>query len=407
MEKLAIDGGTPVFGSKTIRDYYPTWPIPYPETKEKLIEIYDSGKWGMCDKYEKMLMPEFAKYQGAKYSVWMCNGTTTLECALLALGIGPGDEVIVPAHTWIATGEAVVHRGATPVVVDIEHDTLCMDPERFEAAITPKTKAVIPVHLFGSMADMERINAIAKKHGLAVIEDCAHAHGGEWDGKHVGTLSDVGSFSFQQSKLMASGEGGCCITNDDDLADTLGRLSHIGYQFGSKQGQKGTPPPVGLLCHNYRVTDFQAEILLSQLAHLKEDTIARAKNAEILRKRLNAIPGVMVQAAGRKATLQSYYTYCVMVDHTRLKEGFTRADVLKAIQAEGVTAYEGWGQPMYRQNLWTVPEDMYRNEGCETAENIIANDLTMMNLQYLMLSEADTHKIADAYEKVLSVYMEK
>ena len=404
MNKLAINGGSKIFETKPM---LPKWPPVYPETAEKIKELYLSHNWSFYAPREVEFNRAFAEYTGAGNCIMMANGTVTLEMALQAFNIGPGDEVIVPALTWLATGEAVSYRGATPVVVDIEPDTLCMDPAKFEAAITPKTKAVIPVHIFGSIADMDKINAIAKKHNLKVIEDCAHAHGGEWDGKHVGTLSDVGSFSFQQSKLMASGEGGCCITNDDDLADTLGRLSHIGYQFGSKQGQKGTPPPVGLLCHNYRVTDFQAEILLSQLAHLKEDTIARAKNAEILRKRLNAIPGVMVQAAGRKATLQSYYTYCVLVDHTRLKEGFTRADVLKAIQAEGVTAFEGWGQPMYRQNLWTVPEDMYRNEGCETAESIIANDLTMMNLQYLMLSEADTHKIADAYEKVLSVYMEK
>ena len=404
MNNLAVNGGKKIFETKL---ELPAWPPVYPETADRMKELYLSRQWSFYAPREVEFNRAFAEYTKSGNCVMMANGTVTLEMALQAYGIGEGDEVIVPALTWLATGEAVVYRGATPVVVDIEPDTLCMDPAKFEAAITPKTKAVIPVHIFGSIADMDKINEIARKHNLKVIEDCAHAHGGEWDGKHVGTLGDVGSFSFQQSKLMASGEGGCCITDDDDLADTLGRLSHIGYQYGSKQGQKGTPPPVGLLCHNYRVTDFQAEILLSQLAHLREDTVARAKNAEILRKRLNAIPGVQVQAAGRKATLQSYYTYCVLIDHNRIKEGFSRADILKAIQAEGVIAYEGWGAPMYRQNLWTVPENMYRTDGCAVAENIIANDLTMMNLQYLMLSEADTHKVADAYEKVLNVYLEK
>ena len=206
---------------------------------------------------------------------------------------------------------------------------------------------------------------------------------------------------------MASGEGGACITNNSELADKMGRLSHIGYQFGSKQGQKGTPPPKGMICFNYRVTDFQALILRSQLAHLDEDTALRAAGAEFLRENLNTIPGIRVQSPGRKATRQNYYTFCIMVDPAKLKPGIDRAKVVEALNAEGVSVFVGWGQPMYRQNLWTVPEDMYRNEGCETAENIIANDLTMMNLQYLMLSEADTHKIADAYEKVLSVYMEK
>ena len=274
MNKLAINGGSKVFATKL---KLPAWPPVYPETAEKLKEIYLSHQWSFYAPREVEFNRAFAEYTGAGSCIMMVNGTVTLEMALKAYGIGEGDEVIVPALTWLATGEAVVYRGATPVIVDIEPDTLCMDPAKFEAAITPKTKAVIPVHIFGSIADMEKINAIAGKYNLKVIEDCAHAHGGEWDGKHVGTLGDVGSFSFQQSKLMSSGEGGCCITSDEDIADTLGRLSHIGYQFGAKQGQKSTPPPVGLLCHNYRVTDFQAEILLSQLAHLREDTENRAK----------------------------------------------------------------------------------------------------------------------------------
>ena len=313
--------------------------------------------------------------------------------------------MILPAHTWLATGEAVVYTGAVPVVVDIEVDTLCMDPEKFEQAITPRTKAVIPVHLFGSMADMDRIMDIARKHDLRVIEDCAHSHGGEWRGKHTGTIGDIGSFSFQQSKIMASGEGGACLTNDEVLAEKLGRLSHIGYQFGSKQGQKGTPPPVGLICHNYRVTDFQAAILSSQLAHLKEDTLLRQKNAEYLRERLNAMPGIRVQAPGKHATLQSYYMFAIMVDSEHLQPGITRQSVLDALHAEGVTGVDlGWGQPMYRQPLWTVPEDKYRIASCEIAEKIVFNDLMICSLQWLMLPQNELSMVADAFEKVMAHY---
>lgn len=279
--QLAIDGGKPVFGKPA---NLPPWPPVFPEVAEKLKEIYLSRKWSFYGPREVEFNRRFAEYTGAAGCALMANGTVTLEMAMLALGVGPGDEVIVPAHTWLATGEAVVYRGATPVIVDIENDTLCMDPDRFEEAITPKTKAVIPVHLFGSMADMDRILPIARKHGIAVIEDCAHAHGGEWDGRHVGTLGDVGSFSFQQSKSMSAGEGGACITTREELNETLGRLSHIGYQYASKQGQAGTPPPTGLICRNYRVTEFQAELLLAQLDRLKADTLLRAKNAEFIRK---------------------------------------------------------------------------------------------------------------------------
>ena len=217
MSNLAIHGGTPVFGGKQMMSLIPPWPPRYPETEEKLIEVYRSGLWGGCKKYEEMLMTEFAAFQNARYSVWMVNGTVTLECALRALGIGPGDEVIVPGVSWIATAEAPLYVGATPVIVDIDPETCCIDPKRIEEAITPRTRAIIPVHLFSAVADMDAINAIARKHDLVVVEDCAHAHGAKQHGKGVGSLGEIGSFSFQLSKLMTGGEGGCCTTNSEDL----------------------------------------------------------------------------------------------------------------------------------------------------------------------------------------------
>ena len=401
MSKLAIDGGSKIFENPVA---LPEWPPVYPETAEQMKELYLSRKWSFYGAQEVLFNEKYAEYTGAKYCNMMANGTVTLELALKALGIGEGDEVIVPGETWLATGEAVVYRGATPVVVDIEPDTLCLDPEKIEAAITSKTKAIIPVHIFGSMANMDRIMEIARKHNLKVVEDCAHAHGGLWDGKHVGTLGDIGSFSFQQSKILASGEGGACITNDADLSEKLGRLSHIGYQRGAKQGQRGAPPPMGLICHNYRVTDFQALILLSQLAHLKEDTELRARSAEYLRKRLNAIPGIRVQAAGKRATLQSYYMFVMMVDHTHLKPGITRAEVLAALQAEGVGVGQGWTGPMYRQTLWTVPEDQYRIASNEVTERIVNLEMMTCSLRWLMMPQDVLDKFCQAFEKVMEAY---
>lgn len=404
MSKLAIEGGEKVF-PEPAQSLPVRWPPAYPETARQLADLYLNHKWSFYGPQELLFNEKFAEFTGARQSVMMANGTVTLECALRALEIGPGAEVIVPAHTWLATGSAVVSCGATPVVVDIEPDTLCLDPQAFENAITSRTKAVIPVHLLGSLADMDKICAIAAKHGLRVIEDCAHAHGGRWNGRHVGSIGDIGSFSFQESKLLACGEGGACTTNDLHLADILGRLSHIGYPFGAKQGAPCDPPIMGLLCENYRVTDFQALILLSQLAHLEEDTRIRAEGAAYLRGCLDAIPGVRVQSPGRLATSQSYYCFVILIDHRQLKPGRTRDSVLEAVTAEGLTKIgTGWGAPMYKQRLWTIPESMYRIESNQVAEDIIYNQTIVVSKEWLMASRSEQEKFCAAFAKVMSAY---
>ncbi len=401
MAKLAIDGGSKVF-SEPIK--YPNWPPRYPETAERIKNLYLNDRWSFYGPREIEFNNQFAKFTGALHCESMINGTVTLETALRALGVGAGDEVIVPAHTWMATGLAPIYCGATTVIADIDPATLCLDPEKFEQAITPKTKAVIPVHLFGSMADMDKIMAIARKHGLKVVEDCAHAHGGRWAGKHVGTIGDVGSFSFQESKLMASGEGGACITNDPQLADALGRISHIGYQYGAKQGQ-GTPTPEGMTCFNFRFTEYQAEILLSQLEHLAEFTAERDVKAARFRARLEAIPGITTQAKGRLADPQSYYMFAFKVDDTHLKPGITRDRVREAIQAEGAIGIgSGWANIMHRQSGFTPPRSTYRVESCENAEKIVYHQLLCAGMAVMSLDDATLEKMADCVEKVMGEY---
>ena len=402
MSKLAIDGGSKIF---EIPARLPSWPPSNEATAEELKKIYMGSKWSFYGPNEIAFNNEFAAYTGAAGAVMMANGTVTLEVALQALGVGPGDEVIVPACTWIATGSAPVVCGATPVIVDIEPDTLCIDPEKIEEAITPKTRAIIPVHLFGSMADMEKIMDIAARHNLYVIEDCAHAHGCEWNGKHAGTLGHVGSFSFQESKLMTSGEGGSCITCDPDLAEAMGRLSHIGYPYGAAQGQALTLPPMGMISHNYRITEFQAAILRAQLRTLREETELRARNAELLRQQLEMIPGIKVQSPGRCATLQSYYQFAFQIDPAVLKEGITHEAFLAAVRAEGVGCSPGgWGAVMYRQKLWSIPENLYRVSSSEKAQEIIANRLGIMGHTWLMLDKDEICKAADAFKKVMEAY---
>ncbi|MBO5667945.1 MAG: DegT/DnrJ/EryC1/StrS family aminotransferase [Lentisphaeria bacterium] len=403
MKTLAINGGTPVFSPAQT---FAPWPPVYAETGDKLREIYMSANWSFYGPVEGDFEKKFAAYHTAEYGIFMANGTTTLECALAALGIGPGDEVIVPSWTWMATAMAPLYLGATPVFADGEKDTFCLDPAAFEAAITPRTKAVIPVHLFGSMADMEKICAIAAKHGIAVIEDCAHAHGGKWQGKGVGSMGQVGSFSFQQTKIMTSGEGGLCTTSDPELFETISRLKHIGYAPGKKRGEvAGGPPAAGLLCHNYRATEFQAQILLDQLEHLEADTIFRAENAGYLRQKLEAIPGIKVQAPGRCATMQSYYVFGLTVDPEVLKAGLTKADVIKAVNAEGANeVFGGWGAVTYEQNLWNVSPEKYRVASAATVREIIQNRIILLGIQWLMSDRTALDKLVEAFTKVMKVY---
>ena len=397
MSKLAIDGGVPVFGGKKAEDFVPAWPIPYPETEPKLIEVFRSGKWGGCGPYEQKLMSEFALWQGAEYSSWMANGTVTLECALLALGVGPGDEVIVPGVSWIATAEAPVYVGATPVIVDIDPETLCLDPVKTEEAITPRTKAVIPVHLFSAVADMDKIMAIAEKHHLYVVEDCAHAHGAKQHGRGVGSIGHVGSFSFQLSKLMTAGEGGCCTTNDPELNDRIFRASHI----GNSRLHPKDPPESGFICHQYRFTEFQAAVICDQLRHQDELKRKRAANAALLREYLREVPGIRLQASSCPDDERAYYFPTLLLDTARLKPGVTRAWIYNALRAEGVLFHEGWGCPLYRAPAWNVPENRFVKHGTPVCDDVMCSRVVIGHNTLLLGDAPFTEKVAECFDKVM------
>ena len=399
-EKLAIYGGKPAVDvSKVVN-----WP-PIDEIDEKMVlDALHQPKQARGE-HNLAFEKEFCEWNGNKYALFTNSGTAALHMCIVGCGIGAGDHVLVTAYSWSSSATCILHHDAIPIFVDINPETFLMDPDKIEAAITPRTKAVIPVHLFGSMADLDKILAIAQKHGIKVIEDCAHAHGGEWKGRGVGSWGDAGSWSFQQSKLLTSGEGGAITTNDEHLWEVVGRLSHIGYQRGAKQGEPSTPPPMGLICHNYRVTEFQAIILLDQLETLRKDTELRAKNADYLREKLEAIPGIRVQAKGRCATLQSYYMYGVMVDDKMLKPGIDIKQVSEALKAEGVLGFNrGWGNVMYRQRLWSVPENMYRIESNQVAEQIVYKQLLIAGLNWLMAEKTELDRFAEAVAKVMDAY---
>lgn len=402
MSKLAIHGGNRVFPE----DFqFEIWPPVTEHTAARLRDVYLSHKWSFYGEIELKFSKDFAAYHDAEYGVFMVNGTVTLEGALQSLGVGPGDEVIVPSWTWMATALAVIYVGATPVFVDGEADTFCMDPAAVEAAITPKTKAIIPVHLFGSMADMEKLTAVARKYGLKIVEDCAHAHGGKWNGKGVGSLGDIGSFSFQQSKIMTSGEGGICITSDENLFDRLTRFSHIGYNYAAQQGRVNSTLWENYICRNYRATEFQAVILQEQLETLTADSELRAKNAEYLHTELRKIPGISTQSPGRCATMQSYYVFAITVDPAFLQPGKTKADVIEALNAEGlIEVFAGWGAATFRQRLWNVSADRYRVASSAVVEDIIANRIILADIRWLMAERSILEQFVEAFRKVMKEY---
>src|SRR2546427_1588078 len=216
MAELAVHGGPPVRP-----EGYPVWPQPTERDVQAVVEVVMSGRWGGFPEpgpKAAEFAAKFAAYQGAQYGIVMANGTVTMEVALKALGIGWGDEVIIPALTFAATAYAVMAAGALPVIVDVTRGSWTIDPELVEAAVTPRTRAILPVHLAHQMADMDALMAIAERHGLAVVEDCAHAPGQRWNDRGAGCIGSFGSFSHQSSKILTAGEGGSLLTNDESLA---------------------------------------------------------------------------------------------------------------------------------------------------------------------------------------------
>jgi L-glutamine:2-deoxy-scyllo-inosose/3-amino-2,3-dideoxy-scyllo-inosose aminotransferase len=396
--RLAILGGAPVMHA-TLQA--PAWPPLYERTVERLREIYFSRQWSFNSPTEQEFERAFADYHGAKHGIFMANGTVTLQCALGALGVGPGDEVIVPGLTWMATAMAVHYVGATPVFVDIEPDTLCLDPVQAAAAITSRTKAIIPVHLYGGMANLDAFLELGRQRGVAVIEDCAHMHGGKWRGRGVGSWGAVGSFSFQQSKTVASGEGGICLTNDDALAERLYRQKHIGYGRGMTQGQADAGPPAGLDCFNFRGTAFQAGILLDQVPHLAERIARYERAADRIRTRLADVEGVRIQARGREASPQGYYGFFFIFERGPAAN-IPRRRLQEALAAEGLPTCATYG-PVYRHLLYNLPRQRYRivgGEACPVADTIGTDRAVGLLHQWLGADDATLDAVGDIVAKV-------
>ena len=341
MAELAVNGGTPVRSTP-----YPAWPASDDEYVEAVSEVVRGGEWGGFPEpgvNATAFEEAFAAYQGARHGVLMMNGTVTMEVACKALDVGWGDEVIVPALTFAATANAPMAAGALPVIVDVTPETWCIDPDRVEAAITPRTRAIIPVHLGHQMADMDRLTEIADRHGLAVIEDCAHAHGQEWRGRGAGCIGDFGSFSHQSSKILTSGEGGTLLANDD----TRARRAHSIIDCGRAKDTEEKEFTFGA---NYRLSELNAALLVVAMRRFPVQQEERAPNGLRFERLAADIPGVRVMPRDRRITRWSFYNYILAIDPSAFG-GATNETVCAALEAEGIPA-EVQYPPMSRYELF-------------------------------------------------------
>ncbi len=396
-QRLALDGGAPVRKAP-----FAPWPHFAADEVEAVAAVLRSGRvnyWtgDQSQEFER----EFARYVGVKYAVALANGTLALELALHALGIGPGDEVVVPSKTFIASASCVVRMGATPVVADVDPDSQNITAESLEKALSPRSKAVIAVHLAGWPCEMDEILALAKARGLTVVEDCAQSMGARYKGRATGSIGDIGAFSFCQDKIITTGgEGGMLVTNSRALwekawshkdhgksyAAVFERELHYGFRwlhesFGS----------------NARITEMQSAIGRLQLAKLPHWLGERRRNAALLKKGLAVIPGLRL-AAPPAHSEHAYYKYYAFVRTEMLCPGWNVERILEALDAEGIPCGTGACSEIYLEKAF-INAGLGPNEPLPSASRLA--DSTLMFMLHPGLARQDMRDTCDAVAKVM------
>ncbi len=344
MSKLALLGGVPV-----TRDLQRACRFPRRRDLELkyLVQAYKTGMWDDWPEATRTMaaafQKEWAAFSKSKYCALVTNGTHSMQIALEALDIGAGDEVIVPGLTWQATAAVVCDVNAVPVMVDVDPETLCIDPLKAEQAVTRRTRAIIPVHLYHRMADMNAIRRIAGKHHLHIIEDCAHAHGSQWDGHGAGTMGDFGSYSFQMSKLITGGEGGCLLTQKEDYYWKVLSLRTCGREF--KPGSR-------IHSGNFRMGCFQAAVLRGQLAAFRKNAPLIDRNGLALDKAVAAAPGVRPLRRDQHITRQCGYCFAFLYDKEAF-DGLSGAAFRRALSAELGVGFGSTYTPLSHSDLYS------------------------------------------------------
>jgi len=404
--KLAITGG------KTLRKTpFARWPIATKGEAAALKDVLESTLWGgqpFPGKHAAAFAAKFAKVHTAKYAQCVNTGTVAIQAALKAIGIRPGDEVIVPAYTWEGTVGPVLLVNAVPVFVDVDPETYCLDAKLIEKAITPKTKAILPVHLGMRFADMDEILRVAAKHKLKVVEDCAHAHGGMWKGKGAGSMGDMGAFSFQSSKLITSGEGGAVITNNLEYMELVQSYINAGRASLTDKYKKR------IIGFNYRLGEFQAAVLGAQLERMPKQSAIRKKNMKRFEARLQKTAGIGLLKPDPRITRLAPYGYVIKYFAEKVKE-IPRAAFVAAMQLEGVHCDGLFYEPVYKSSLFPVdatdfpalswgrekPLDLRSMYSCPESERAAYHEAVWFPHQHFLGTTKDVDDIADAIQKVL------
>ena len=379
------------------------WPLFEEDEVNAVAEVMRSGQvnyW--TGEQGRRFEQEFADYTGCSYAIALANGTVALELALYALGVGAGDEVITTSRTFIASASAAVMRGATPVIADVDPESQNITAETIRAVLTPRTKAIIAVHLAGWPCDMDEIMALAKEHGIKVIEDCAQAHGATYKGRPVGSLGDVAAFSFCQDKIMTTGgEGGLLTTNDEDLWKKAWAFKDHGKSYDAVYN-RDHPPGFRWLHEsfgtNWRLTEIQSAIGRLQLRKLPSWSGARQRHAATLTERFSAIDALRVTSPPSEIE-HAYYKYYAFVRPERLRATWNRDAIMQAISDEGIPCFSGSCSEIYLEKAF-VEKDLGPARPLPVAREL--GETSLMFLVHPTLSEQDMHDTCSAVEKVMA-----
>src|ERR1700737_2495435 len=397
MGKLAITGDA------VRTTTFPVWPLGKEQEALALHDVLDSSKWGgqpFPGKYASAFAKKFAAVHTAKYGQCVNTGTVAIQAALKAIDIRPGDEVIVPAYTWEGTVGPVLLVNAVPVFVDVDPDTYCLDAKLIEQAITPRTRAILPVHLGMRFADLDVITPLAAKHKLKVIEDCAHAHGGMWRDKGAGSIGDLGAFSFQSSKLITAGEGGAVITNNLEYFERVQSYINTGRRSVTDQFHHR------IIGFNYRLGEFQAAVLGPQLERLPEQARTRQTNMEYFESRLRGTRGLGLLKPEPRITRLAPYGYVLKYFSEQVKD-IPRAAFVAALQLEGIPCDGLFYEPVYKSSLFPVdpadfpalswgrekPLDLRSMYSCPEAQKAAYHEAVWFMHQMFLGSEKDVDAI--------------
>lgn len=367
----------------------PIWPQAGERESELLRMVLENPQWGGFHPFVQEFEHTFAAYQHAAYGIGAFNGTVALELALSVLGIGPGDEVVVPAISFISTATAVSRVGAVPVFVDIERDSFNLNPDRIREALSDRTRALITVHFGGTMSNIEEISRISSEHNLLLIEDAAHAQGSEWNGKRAGSFGIVGAFSFQNGKVLCSGEGGLLVSSNDSFAEIARSIANCGRNIGSSFYEHYR------IGGNYRLTAFQAAVLLAQFERLPDQIRRRMSNARLLKDLLKDVEEIVWQAQPPEITQNSCY---LLVGRVQGPAG-ARDAFHRKLAAAGVPS-----TPFYPHTMYANPA--YRHASCRVmpcpvAEESIRKAFWLPH-RVLLAEESTIRQIADVIKAAVT-----